>query len=1222
MHQSSSAVADAFAISNAFRAARDDDTMRVLNVFSSKKESDLADLSFYVVPAAWLRKAWPILTTGRIPETITGGDDDSWREQVGQIETGDLIVCDQAAISSDEEEPAPSAPKNMVAAAQPNRDPQRRSRSPKKEMLSRDLVHGKDFFLFGSSSWLLVKEKFGADTEIRRKCVFYNAENPLAVEIHPGQCPAGSEPVYIPITPSGRFPYEEALAAVDVNKFPLAIKANGGHHPGNVSDDDTADCGDDLFPADGDDDRMSTDHSNSNQPVLLLTNSATNGTATNRPSWQSNHGMEVEKDEVVFSTQVTRRRYGSGLGNLGNTCFMNSTLQCLAHTDPLRKYFLSGEYENDLNRDNPLGTGGDLAIQFSRLLGEMWWSKETNSGYSSSTGVVYPRNFKYALGRHAEQFVGYDQHDSQELATYLLDALHEDTNRVTSKPYIEKPEQGENETDEEAADKAWTLHLKREDSKVLEFFMGQVKSRVQCCKEDCGRVSTTFDPFMYLSVPIPGSSDRTIRLTFVPLDPMKRAQNISVTVHKNGTMEDLAFKLLEQLKKLKIVSETDPVTRADLCMADVWNKDIYSIFTDKDEIDRIRDNDDIFVYQLEPLSEVREIEKKNIAAREASVIDTASLGLRERSTPRRYKLDLPTLTRINRGDEWWQEMTKFLRSEFPFMTAFNPKRGSAAERVKLYNKLLTFIDQCYQDADPDLPGQKRSRDESLETTPEPSQISASPDEDEVPAIRERCESSPNFQNVARRHDVAILEFLAGKMRAEILRLEKSQKVNYPDGVIIQVRIRKHVSSYAAKEQNIAVPLVLRVPSNTTVYRLREIISNRLSRSLRVGRIAAGESSSEKQHLAAENGGTPPSFGSPELMLIRQIPFSYERKMLSSYRSYTGAGLKLGALDNNGLGPSSNGARPVLANPTDAEENVNLAELLGEHAIVHMEWPEELAEKHLDLTELETVEHPCTADTSDAVPKSTLTVLDCIEKFCQKEQLEETEMWYCNRCKEHVRAWKQFHLYRAPPILIIHLKRFQYSASTHRRDKIGAFVDFPLVGLDLTQHFMQWRDDSKPIYDCYAVSNHYGGLGGGHYTAYALNDDGVWCHYDDSRVTSYVDPKEVVSQASYVLYYRRQDVPLDKEFAMGEQCQLPQTPAIIQDPLDKLALPVGADDVSNSNVAMVDEDEADGMDVDDTDIGSRSVGSMDGNADRFGPPNLEAIGQGLTDESNEEQFLLQ
>jgi len=375
-------------------------------------------------------------------------------------------------------------------------------------------------------------------------------------------------------------------------------------------------------------------------------------------------------------------------------------------------------------------------------------------------------------------------------------------------------------------------------------------------------------------------------------------------------------------------------------------------------------------------------------------------------------------------------------------------------------------------------------------------------------------------------------------------------------------------------------------------------------------------------LAAENGGTPPSFGSPELMLIRQIPFSYERKMLSSYRSYTGAGLKLGALDNNGLGPSSNGARPVLANPTDAEENVNLAELLGEHAIVHMEWPEELAEKHLDLTELETVEHPCTADTSDAVPKSTLTVLDCIEKFCQKEQLEETEMWYCNRCKEHVRAWKQFHLYRAPPILIIHLKRFQYSASTHRRDKIGAFVDFPLVGLDLTQHFMQWRDDSKPIYDCYAVSNHYGGLGGGHYTAYALNDDGVWCHYDDSRVTSYVDPKEVVSQASYVLYYRRQDVPLDKEFAMGEQCQLPQTPAIIQDPLDKLALPVGADDVSNSNVAMVDEDEADGMDVDDTDIGSRSVGSMDGNADRFGPPNLEAIGQGLTDESNEEQFLLQ
>jgi ubiquitin C-terminal hydrolase len=217
-----------------------------------------------------------------------------------------------------------------------------------------------------------------------------------------------------------------------------------------------------------------------------------------------------------------RKRHASGLGNLGNTCFMNSTLQCLAHTDPLRRYFLSGEYKGDLNRNNPLGTGGELATQFAELLEEMWTSR-------SSYGAVYPRNFKYALGKHAEQFLGYDQHDSQEFATYLLDALHEDTNRITKKPYIEKPEQKDDETDDVAADIAWKLHLRREDSRVLENFMGQVKSRVQCPSEGCGRVSTTFDPFMYLSVPIPGATDRSMQVTLVPLQGKNQKFTISLS---------------------------------------------------------------------------------------------------------------------------------------------------------------------------------------------------------------------------------------------------------------------------------------------------------------------------------------------------------------------------------------------------------------------------------------------------------------------------------------------------------------------------------------------------------------------------------------------------------------------------------------------------------------------------------------------------------------------
>jgi len=41
------------------------------------------------------------------------------------------------------------------------------------------------------------------------------------------------------------------------------------------------------------------------------------------------------------------------------------------------------------------------------------------------------------VGRYAPQFVGYAQHDSQELLAFLLDGLHEDLNLVRKKPYVD-----------------------------------------------------------------------------------------------------------------------------------------------------------------------------------------------------------------------------------------------------------------------------------------------------------------------------------------------------------------------------------------------------------------------------------------------------------------------------------------------------------------------------------------------------------------------------------------------------------------------------------------------------------------------------------------------------------------------------------------------------------------------------------------------------------------
>lgn len=60
----------------------------------------------------------------------------------------------------------------------------------------------------------------------------------------------------------------------------------------------------------------------------------------------------------------------------------------------------------------------------------------------------------------------------------------------------------------------------------------------------------------------------------------------------------------------------------------------------------------------------------------------------------------------------------------------------------------------------------------------------------------------------------------------------------------------------------------------------------------------------------------------------------------------------------------------------------------------------------------------------AEEQSAVSIEDCFNEFKKTETLDDDNMWYCNKCKEHVRARKQLEIYRAPPIFIINFKRFK------------------------------------------------------------------------------------------------------------------------------------------------------------------------------------------------------
>ncbi|MBA0773531.1 hypothetical protein Gotri_008802 [Gossypium trilobum] len=220
----------------------------------------------------------------------------------------------------------------------------------------------------------------------------------------------------------------------------------------------------------------------------------------------------------------------AGLQNLGNTCFMNSALQCLVHTPPLVEYFLK-DCRAEINTDNPLGMHGELALAFGDLLRKLW---------SSGRTAIAPRVFKGKLARFAPQFSGYNQHDSQELLAFLLDGLHEDLNRVKQKPYIEMKD-SDGRPDEEVAAECWKNHKARNDSVIVDVCQGQYKSTLVC--PVCSKISITFDPFMYLSLPLPSTITRTMTVTVFYGDGSRLPMPFTVSVLKNGFCKDLLLAL-------------------------------------------------------------------------------------------------------------------------------------------------------------------------------------------------------------------------------------------------------------------------------------------------------------------------------------------------------------------------------------------------------------------------------------------------------------------------------------------------------------------------------------------------------------------------------------------------------------------------------------------------------------------------------------------------------
>ncbi|XP_014674736.1 PREDICTED: ubiquitin carboxyl-terminal hydrolase 32-like [Priapulus caudatus] len=185
---------------------------------------------------------------------------------------------------------------------------------------------------------------------------------------------------------------------------------------------------------------------------------------------------------------------------------------------------------------------------------------------------------------------------------------------------------------------------------------------------------------------------------------------------------------------------------------------------------------------------------------------------------------------------------------------------------------------------------------------------------------------------------------------------------------------------------------------------------------------------------------------------------------------------------------------------------------------------------------------------------------CLQAFTKWEELGEDELYYCSKCRQHRLAQKKLDLWRLPPVLVIHLKRFQFVNG--RWVKSHKIVKFPPRDLDpssflapraralslsrantieetqlpngnvhpqpdtsnlFQDQYYHWvhrgADTTTPNYDLYAIACHTGILGGGHYVCYAKNPNNKWYCYNDSSCKE-TTMEQVDGDSAYILFYER------------------------------------------------------------------------------------------------------
>ena len=803
----------------------------------------------------------------------------------------------------------------------------------------------------------------------------------------------------------------------------------------------------------------------------------------------SYHGHAIRKteynlDEIPINEKENKHGL-VGLNNLGNTCYMNTGLQCLSNCELLTKYILGKYYEKDINKTNPIGSQGEIIDKYAKLITHIWYGNKN---------CLYPLQFKQAFGKVYQAFNDFRQQDSQEFISYLLDILHEDLNKVNNKPYIQEKDLSNDLSDEEIFKIKKELYMCRNQSFIADLIYGFYKSTVFCPNENCKNISKSFEPFSNISLSLLNESELRKIEEF-------KEEKIKLLGLKELSVYFIPFKINYKplFFKIKIKKDMNIIDfRSKIEIVTGFYKNSFDIY-------KLQDNE--FIHMKSDINLLNDFLKK----------DT-----------RVYLIQIPPYVfgkENNYFDNIYEKLNRDMDSFY-----LQEEKYEGNDLYEEYNKDKKKEEKNVNEENNKINNDKMEEEEKKEENDD-NKI----DQNGININTNNPNNNENNNNIPEsQQSTKINELIENEVEMEDKTIESLEidRTKWIKAELYNYSYKYQPSEKEQiKEERIALPRIIYINKNWNNAELYECLLKILDgarpdmdeiKQIWFQDLKEITTSFEKLNKLEKNN-LYESFNEKNtqpLMLQYSNIYNYDKQdniktkheindnsvVIYDTESFLIKNILEMALDNkennlenieilfkiiwkpNFASDYKEGIEPIIIEKSDKLEKIMTGKIEEEY----------FKKNNLDKNDKEKNE------------KKNMNLYELLNNFNQIEKLSKNNEWL--KCKMNQLANKKIELYSISEIIIIHLKRFR------NNKKIETYIDFPIDNLDLTPYLP--NKNEKYIYDLFAVANHVGGLHGGHYFAYCKNYiENEWYEFNDSNVDK-IDKNKIVTENAYVLFYSR------------------------------------------------------------------------------------------------------